>query len=385
MVIKMNVIDLFCGAGGMSTGFIEAGFNIIAAVDFDTNSVETINRNHDVKYTAVRNLEWFKPRTLAGQLNQEIVNVIVGGPPCQGFSTASMNPGAKPNYGPNSKYDERNSLYRRFFDFVDYFKPRFFVMENVPGIRSRGNGKFYRKAIARGKELGYKIHEWKLVAAQFGVPQFRRRIFLVGVKDDKEILKPEPTHHPINSSNDEKYVSVGEAILDLPVLSENDGADDIPYDKEVIQKFETESGFNPKYAKWARKGSTSVRHHISRKHNKRDLRIFKMIEPGKSSAHLTAKQQKHIPYSMKSFKDKYRKQALHQPATTITAHLSKDGLYYIHPTQTRSLTPREAARLQSFPDKYIFSGTRSSIYKQIGNAVPPLMAKAIADTILKAV
>jgi len=385
MVDEMNVIDLFCGAGGMSTGFIEAGFNVIAAVDFDLNSIETIKRNHDVNFTAVRNLEWFKPRTLAGQLNQEVVDIVVGGPPCQGFSTASMNPEARPNYGPKPKYDGRNSLYLRFFDFVDYFKPLFFVMENVPGIRSRGNGKFYRKAISRGEELGYKIHEWKLIAAQFGVPQFRKRIFLVGVKDDSELLKPEPTHHPYNSSNDEKYISVGEAILDLPVLSANDGTDDIPYDKEVIQKFETESGFNPKYAQWARKDSSSVRHHISRKHNKRDLGIFKMIKPGKSSAHLTTKQQELIPYSMESFTDKYRKQALHKPATTITAHLAKDGLYYIHPTQPRSFTPREAARLQSFSDRYIFSGSRTSIYKQIGNAVPPLMAKAIADTILKAV
>ncbi len=380
---KLTAIDLFCGAGGMSTGFIEAGFDIIGAIDFDYDSIETLKQNHNVGFTAVKNLERYKPTSLENQLEQKSVDIVIGGPPCQGFSTASMN--AKPNYGPNSKYDERNSLYLRFFDFVQFFKPQFFVMENVPGIRSRGNGKFYNKAIDRGKTLGYNIHEWKLLAAQFGVPQFRKRIFLVGVRDDSELSKPEPTHHPIESANNEKYISVGEAILDLPVLSVNDGADDIPYDKEVIRKFESDSSFNSKFAKWARKDSLSVRHHISRMHNKRDLRIFKMINPGKSSAHLNAKQQKLIPYSMKSFKDKYRKQSLNQPATTITAHLAKDGLYYIHPTQVRSLTPREAARLQSFPDKYIFSGSRSSIYKQIGNAVPPLMAKAIADTIMKAV
>jgi DNA (cytosine-5)-methyltransferase 1 len=135
------------------------------------------------------------------------------------------------------------------------------------------------------------------------------------------------------------------------------------------------------YSKWARKGSKKIYHHVSRPHQKRDLKIFSFLSPGETSAGLSPSKQKWIIYSMKSFKDRYRRQALLEPSTTIMAHISKDGLYYVHPTQLRSLTPREAARLQSFPDSFIFSKYRTATYKQIGNAVPPLLAKAIGNAL----
>jgi DNA (cytosine-5)-methyltransferase 1 len=384
MVDDIKVIDLFCGAGGMSAGFIEADFRIIGAIDFDSDSIETIKNNHNVGFTAVENLERYKPEELAEELDQQRPDVIIGGPPCQGFSTASMNPKAKPNFGPNNKYDRRNVLYRRFFDFVSYLKPTCFVMENVPGLKSRGNG-YYKKEVENlGTKLGYDVEIWDLVATQYGVPQVRKRVFFIGIPKGTDISQPQQTHYPHETVvGKPRYVSVGEAILDLPVLSADDGAKIMDYDKTRVNKFENDDKFDSSYAKWARKGSRRIYHHISRKHSTRDLGIFKQIKAGSSSAQLPSEQQKLLPYKMKSFKDKFRKQPLFKPSTTVTAHLAKDGLYYIHPTQNRSLTQREAARLQSFQDKFIFTGSRTSIYKQIGNAVPPLMAKAIAKALLK--
>ena len=381
----MKVIDLFCGAGGMSTGFAEAGYEIVGAIDIDEKSVDTFIRNHpETDHIFVKNLKRYKPQAFAKETGLEAVDAIIGGPPCQGFSTASMDPGAKPNFGPNSKYDERNALYRRFFDFVEYLRPRCFVMENVPGLKSKGNGHYRKKVEKLGTRLGYDVNVWDLVASDFGVPQFRKRIFFIGVIKGTSVSEPKPTHHPDGTQLGPRYVSVGDALLDLPILTADDGANVMNYDRKRIKEFESDSRFNPLYAKWIRKGSKTVHHHTSRKHSQRDLDLFKLIEVGSSSARLPTEQQKLVPYNMTSFRDKYRKQPLFRPSTTVTAHLAKDGLYYIHPTQNRSLTPREAARLQSFQDKFIFEGTRTSIYKQIGNAIPPLMAKAIAKALLKA-
>jgi DNA (cytosine-5)-methyltransferase 1 len=377
-----KVLDLFCGAGGMSEGLVAAGFNVVAGIDSDLDSTQTFRYNHsDETIVLHEDLRSLTPKQFEERTGIREIEMIVGGPPCQGFSIASVNPKAKPNYGPNGQFDPRNELYRRFFDYVDHYSPTTFIMENVRGLRWKANGHYLESVKTLGSELGYGVFLWELLASDYGVPQMRRRLFVIGINNREALQAPKASHFPIGSLLTPSYVSTGEAILDLPVLTDNDGKDEMDYDLEVIKAFEKNDRFNPEFTRWARKGSNKLRHHISRYHSERDLRIFQMLDAGESSANFSPEQQAVIPYSMKSFRDKYRRQPIHTPSTTITAHLAKDGLYYIHPTQTRSLTPREAGRLQSFRDTYIFSGSRSSIYKQIGNAVPPLLAEAIARSL----
>lgn len=382
---KPRVIDLFCGAGGMSTGFEFAGFDVIAGVDNDSDSIQSFGNNHTNAMALKKNLVSFSPSSLAKTIDTRNVELVMGGPPCQGFSLASMNPQARANYGRNSEYDDRNSLYSRFFRYVDFFRPIAFLMENVPGLRFRSNGLYIKRVKNSGQKLGYKVSVWDLLASDFGVPQNRRRVFIIGTRN-QEIDEPMQTHYSRGQRGRRKHISTGEAILDLPRLKAGDDQQDVmDYDKSMIKRFEQDPQFRQRYARWTRKGSSKIRYHVSRMHSERDLKIFSLIEPGKSSAQLPDEKKELIPYSMESFADKYRRQPIHEPSSTVTAHIAKDGLYYIHPTQNRSLTPREAARLQSFRDRHIFHGSRTSIFRQIGNAMPPLLAKAIAEALIEQV
>jgi DNA (cytosine-5)-methyltransferase 1 len=375
----LTCFDLFCGCGGFSLGMQRAGFRVLAAIDFNEEAITTFKANFAKETLALcKDLTQFPPEKLAEQLGVKHVDVIVGGPPCQGFSTARQRDGA--NHGQRRLVqDERRQLYRQFLRYVGYFQPKIFVMENVLGIRSAAGGEYFTAVQKEARRLGYRVHGQIEDAWELGVPQKRRRQLFIGVRADLPgyflpELKPAPRAEP--------RTWLGAAIGDLPILRAGGGEDEREYD------------FSRRVAQIEHQGNTALRYlchvveidrakkltnHVARPHSERDLRDFARLREGENSA--TAMRDRGItfefPYDKSIFKDRYTRQSRWHPCSTIVAHLSKDGLMFIHPTQNRSLTPREAARAQSFPDWFRFPNARTHAYRLIGNAVPPLVAEAV--------
>jgi len=376
---KLTFIDLFCGCGGFSLGLQRAGFRLLAAIDFNEEALQTFDANFSDDTLALRqDLTKFTPDKLAAKLSIKYVDVIVGGPPCQGFSTARQRDGA--NHGERRLVqDERRQLYREFLRYVSYFQPRIFVMENVLGIRSAAGGAYFTAVQKEARQLGYRVHGQIEDAWELGIPQKRRRQFFIGVRADLPgyflpELKPAPRAEP--------RTWLGATIGDLPILRAGGGEDERDYDfsrriAHVEQQGNTALNYLRNVLEIDR--ATKLTNHVARPHSERDLRDFARLREGENSA--TAMRDRGVkfefPYDKSSFKDRYTRQSRWHPCSTIVAHLSKDGLMFIHPTQNRSLTPREAARIQSFPDWFRFPKARTHAFRLIGNAVPPLVAEAV--------
>ncbi|MEI7898729.1 MAG: DNA cytosine methyltransferase [bacterium] len=382
---KPTFIDLFCGCGGFTLGMQRAGFDCLAAIDFNAQAVATLKENlPDVGQALELDLTKYNPDELAKLIGTDHVDVIVGGPPCQGFSTARQRDGS--NHGERLKADPRRKLYREYLRFVDYFQPRIFVIENVLGIRTAAGGEYFTRVQKEARELGqvagkpgYRVHSQIEDAWELGVPQKRRRQLIIGVRADLHgyfptDLKPVPRAIP--------KTNLGAAICDLPALHAGQGQDESEYDLERREKnigVVGDTAKNYLFKVLEVKNSKGLCNHVARPHSDRDLRDFALLREGENSA--TAMRDRGVefefPYDRGSFKDRYTRQSRSQPCSTIVAHLSKDGLMFIHPTQKRSLTPREAARIQSFPDWFRFPKARTHSFRLIGNAVPPLIGEAI--------
>ena len=385
MTTPLTCLDLFCGCGGFSLGMQRAGFNILAAIDFNKEAIRTFKANFPEETLALsKDITKFPPQELAQLLHAREVDVIVGGPPCQGFSTARQRDGA--NHGDRRLvYDSRRSLYQEFLRYVGYFRPRLFVMENVLGIRSAAGGEYFTRVQKEARQLGYRVHGQIEDAWELGVPQKRRRQLFIGVRADMLTyflpeLKPAPRAEP--------RTWLGVAIGDLPILRAGGGEDERLYDSgRRAEHFHNYGDAGRKYLQQVLEISKAPKltNHISRPHSERDLRDFARLREGENSA--IAMRDRGIkfefPYDKTSFKDRYTKQSRWHPCSTIVAHLSKDGLMFIHPTQNRSLTPREAARIQSFPDWFRFPKARTHAFRLIGNAVPPLVAEAVGLAVVE--
>lgn len=386
-------LDLFCGCGGFTLGMLRAGFNCLAAIDLDSQAMATfrvnlVDGNHRSLATPVhaleRDLTKFAPDELARLIGTNHVDVIVGGPPCQGFSTARKVGGA--NHGTRLKEDPRRHLYREFLRYVEFFKPRVFVMENVLGLRTAAGGEYFTQVQKEARELGkaaggrgYRVHGQIEDAWELGVPQKRRRQLIIGVRNDligyfPPRLSPAPRAKPCTL--------LGAAIGDLPVLRAGGGGGERAYDiprREQHLRTKGATARNYLFKVLEVRLAKKLKNHVARPHSERDLRDFALLREGENSA--TAMRDRSVefefPYDKSSFKDRYTRQSRWQPCSTIVAHLSKDGLMFIHPTQNRSLTPREAARIQSFPDWYNFPTARTHAFRLIGNAVPPLVGEAV--------
>ena len=373
-------IDLFCGCGGFSLGLKQAGFELLAAIDHDPKAIEVFKANFqdiDPEFVLQRDLTTYNPEDLEVLIGTDRVDIIVGGPPCQGFSNARQNQGA--NHGPRFVEDPRRMLYQDFLRFVKHFQPSIFVMENVLGIRTCEGGQYFDRVHDEAQELGYEVRALVIKASDYGVPQKRQRQLFIGTKVPVRL----PALWEIPSLWESGQVTLGHAIGDLPPVRVGSGKDPRKYDLQLRKKH---------YAKycghWHRQVleinlADELTGHRARYHSLRDLDVFAQLKPGE---HATQAEKRlgrllDFPYNRGTFHDRYTRQHRDELCSTIVAHLAKDGLMFIHPTQNRSLTVREAARVQTFPDWFHFPVARTHQFRLIGNAVPPLVARAIATSL----
>lgn len=360
-----------------------AGIRVVAAVDCDSHAAAVYKHNFSGGKFLQKDLREFSPAKMRAAIGCDTVDVIFGGPPCQGFSRVRGG-----NHGAHIVRDERRELYRPFLDYVAAFQPKIFVMENVPGIQTAVNGDIFRAIRQQAENHGYAVHTELLRAWRFGVPQKRLRKIIVGFRKD---IPPfigngwvQPTHADITGKTGglKKPITLWEAIGDLPLLKAGQSAN--RYNLQRRNNFT--AGHGDCYLAGVAKvdKSEALTGHIARPHMARDLRDFARLREGENSATALNRGIKmEFPYDRDKFKDRYTRQHRNRLSSTILAHLSKDGLMYIHPTQLRSLTPREAARIQSFPDHFDFPIPRTHQFRLIGNAVPPLMGRAIARAVKK--
>lgn len=366
---KLSVIDLFCGAGGLSEGFRQEGFETLLGVDCEPWSLKTFSKYHGNGINC--RIENLTVKQVISETKGQEIDVLAGGPPCQAFSTIACAKLRSMGRSTNRRHP-LNTLYREFFRMVKGLKPKFFVMENVPRMFSMGDGAIVHE-IEQSLNGLYSVSFYHEEVAHYGVPQFRKRVLAIGNKIGIDNPKLQQTHFDPTAKfpiDGKPFETVRTALSDMPKLKSGMGEDFFRYD----------SAPSSDYQKKMRKGSKGLFCHVARAHNSRDLEIFQLLKPGQWIKDLP---KKYNPYRKDIFQDRFKKLPWDRPSSTIIAHLSKDGLMHIHPDQrqNRSITTREAARLQSFEDRYVFEGPRTNQFVQIGNAVPPLFAKAIAKSI----
>jgi DNA (cytosine-5)-methyltransferase 1 len=389
-----TAVDLFCGAGGLSEGFRRAGFRTLAALDSDPSALRTYWLNHSGvpdHRIVLRDVRDLAPGELRRLVGRQRVDVLLGAPPCQGFSHAG-NRSKRRKIDYRVATDERNYLFRHMVRAAVELRPRLVLMENVPGMQSargQGNLSFLEAAGRELSHAGFTTEIWRLNAAAVGVPQDRIRYFLVAAREGRLPARP------VEDYRDEQRrdmdpdalppVSLDEAIFDLPPRGVSSGS------ALVRRRDRTGELADPRVRRYLEKfglltRSELVYNHAARFHNERDLRLYSLLRPGEDSIHLLerhgAKARKVMRYRTDAFDDKHARLRGDRPCRTITAHLAKDGNSYVHPIQLRSITVREAARVQSFGDDYVFCGPVSEQWHQVGNAVPPIVAEAIARSFL---
>jgi len=387
-----RIIDLFCGAGGLSEGFSRAGFQVVAAADLDPTALRTLALNHPsvppegLLGGDIRELD----RRLFGKLvGRRRLDVLAGAPPCQGFSSAGFRSKSTRN-GYRAIGDERNYLFEWLVGSALELQPRLFLMENVPGMKSarQQDVSFLDAAARRLQAGGYVTTLWQLNSAAFGVPQERTRCFLVAAAPDVELpAQPPEEYQNTRTAFDVDAlppVNLTEAIFDLPPLEAGRGTAVARRQSAVTDGDVRLRRYLSKFH--LRERSKLIYNHYARYQNEQDLELYALLQPGEDSVHAIERYGRAdlMRYRRDVFDDKYFRLRGDRPSKTIVSHLAKDGNGYIHPTQTRGITPREAARLQSFRDRYAFCGSPTDQWSQIGNAVPPVMAEKIARSFLVA-
>ncbi|GAB7231290.1 DNA cytosine methyltransferase [Facklamia hominis] len=378
---KPTIVDLFCGAGGMSYGFTKSGFRISLANDIEKVSINSYMINHpeiSPEKIILGDIDCIKDSIK--EIVNEKVDVVIGGPPCQGFSSANQQ---------RIIDDPRNRLYKSFIDVVGILKPKFVVMENVKGMLKVADQvieDFHN--LNNTHNIDYKVSYMILNSHDFGVAQARERLIYLGVREDLlNLVTPENLFENINKQNHSKYILKDALEYIRPLKAETVQNRTNVYN-EITGKLVDFNDYNPTKGSYINLINNNERkeliyNHKARYANPTNLEIYRRLHQGDDST--DEKIADIMPYAHRNhlFKDKYFKLIEDRPSRTITAHLRMDGHSHIHPNQARTLTPREAARIQSFPDDYIFMGAYLKTFMQIGNAVPPLMAKAIADEIIK--
>ncbi|MEA2332282.1 MAG: (cytosine-5)-methyltransferase 1 [Thermoleophilaceae bacterium] len=378
-----TTIDLFCGAGGITEGFRQAGYECLYANDISSWAVETFRRNHPGVWAEQGAVEEVNPAAIRAQLGLASgeLDVLVGGPPCQGFSI---------NAPERFLDDPRNALFRHYVRFLDEFSPRAFLLENVPGMLSLADGLIFRRITDEFAARGYHVSVKVLFAAHYGVPQERWRLIVLGSRE-RPLEHPQPTHYARGRANFRgggslifgleeadaplllPAVTVGDALRDLPRLEVGEGSEEGIYDAQP----------DTPYAAAMREQSTILYNHVAPRLSPQNLERLRHIRPGGSWRDIPFDL---LPKGMQRARKsdhtrRYGRLRFEGLAGTIMTKCDPHWGPVFLPDQDRSLTVREAARLQSFPDRYRFLGPRVAQYEQVGNAVPVGLAAAIASAL----
>jgi DNA (cytosine-5)-methyltransferase 1 len=411
MAKKLTFIDLFAGAGGLSEGFIRAGYEPIAHVEMDEAACYTLRTRAAYHYLKATNQyavykQYLKSeisrndlyskvpvrimnsiinlpiggdnnpkihRAIHEQLGKRKVDLIIGGPPCQAYSLVG-----RARHKDGMKGDPRNYLYVQYAKYLETYQPKLFVFENVLGLKSAGAGIYLQNMEKLFEKKGYAMKLFTVEANNFGVLQNRKRIIIIGWQQRLKLKLPD-----LEAIRSNTIHTVNELLSDLPVIQAGEGMDKYIAYAKPSTTYLNESGI--------RNGIDILTQHVARPHTEQDKEIYRIaaekMQTGERLSYTALPKRLRTHKNEHAFVDRFKvvneKAAYSQ---TVVAHIAKDGHYYIHPDikQNRSLTVREAARLQSFPDDFYFEGVkegknRTASFKQIGNAVPPLMAKEIAD------
>lgn len=325
---KFTIIDLFAGVGGLSLGFTQNGFDLVYANDNDQWASETLKANHKGEIYSTEDIRTVDLKQLRNQIGNRHINVLVGGVPCQSFSTAGYRIRRK-HYG---KDDDRNYLFKEFVRFAKEFKPDVVIIENVKGLVTLEKGRFKEEIIASLEKIGYKVDYKVLNAADYGAPQLRQRVFFIGNRIGADNKYPFPTHGENN------YTTVGSVLQNVPTLN-----------------------------------------HVPRGLKGVVLERVKLLKPGQNWKDLPVELQTKSRHS-----GAYGRLDPNMPARTLTTRFDSPPVGYVtHPVEDRTLTVREGARIQGFPDDFEFKGPILQQYKQVGNAVPVFFSRAIATSVLE--
>jgi DNA (cytosine-5)-methyltransferase 1 len=355
---KIKVLDLFAGVGGLSYGFAyDDTFEIIGANEILTDMAKAYSLNHPTVKIYNSDIKDFGLQQLTDDLNikKNDIDIVIGGPPCQAFSTV----------GKRSINDPRGDLFEEYYRVLEELNPKVFLFENVRGLLSIQKGELLKKIISLFESLGYKVKYKILNSADYGVPQIRERIIIFGTRLEREFQYPKPTH----SDSDERlepYLTLAEAIGDLPFIKSDE------------ESFEYYSKPKNRFQRLMRKNAPKrLTEHRSPKNSEKIVKIMEYLPDGGTP--------KDIPKELRpksGFSNTYCRLWWNRPSTTITRNLSTpSSSRCIHPKAPRPLTTREGARIQCFPDNYIFCGSKSSKNLQIGNAVPTLLSIALKNSI----
>lgn len=348
--MKPKVIDLFAGVGGLSLGFEQLGFDVVLANEYDASIAAAYQFNHKNTEMIVGDITSLNLEETFGKYKGKI-DVIIGGPPCQGFSQKGQR---------KTIHDERNFLFKYYVAVVKLVKPRYFVMENVPNLLSAEDGFFRNEIKELFDSMGYSLNMGVLNAADYGVPQNRRRAVIIGKKDGDAPELPAPLN---------KAVTLWDAISDLAYLQSGEGKEKQEYQNEPQSD----------YQKQLRHESSILYNHVVTKHSKLALERLALIPPNAGKEVLP---QEHLTKSI--YSGTWTRMRKEEISVTITTRFDTPSSgKFTHPFLDRAITVREAARIQSFPDNFVFVGNKGSQMKQVGNAVPPFLAGAIAEVIMK--